>query len=162
MGEAKPEFGNPGDLAFGIEIQFHCGNFGPRSFAFAEALPEGQFEFVAPLSDGIEFLKAETDGVDQGVAAGASLAGGVHGHAVAVRHGLGFGDRGQIGVDARRRIGHVLAEELFANEEPARGGRGLVRLGGQGKEERLPEEPRTFGGGGKGTRSKSLAGGSTP
>ncbi len=48
-----------------------------------------------------------------------------------------------------RRIGHVLAEELFANEESACGGRGLIRLGSQGKEERLSEESRTFRGGGE-------------
>src|SRR5579871_7015503 len=111
-----------GHLAFGVEVQLHGADLALGVFAFAHLLAESELEAVATLSDGIELLEAEADGVDQVVAAGAGGIGGVGGEAIAIGYRLGLGDGRQVGVDAGRRIGHVLAEELFAHEEAAGGG----------------------------------------
>ena len=61
----------------------------------------------------------------------AHVAGGMHRQPVAIGHRFGLGHRRQVGVDPRRRIGHVLAEKLLAHKQPARRRRRLIGLGGQ-------------------------------
>ena len=135
---------NAGDLARWCRDRARpCVTFALPRFAFAEALAERQLELLAALPDGVELLEPEADRIDQRVAAGAAL---VRSACIAMRSrlviGLASRDRRQIGVDAGRRIGHVLAEELLADEQAARGGRRLVGLGGERQEQRLPEQSR--------------------
>src|SRR5258708_1301872 len=108
---------------------------------------EGHLQLFAALADRVELLEAEADGIDQGVATGAAFIGQVHGKALTVRHRPIPSLVGQIGVDAGRRLGHFLAQELLPDEQAAGGGRGIGRLGSSGQEERLAEHPGAFGGG---------------
>jgi hypothetical protein len=82
----------------------------------------------------------------------------MHGQALAVGHGLALVEVGKVGVDAGRGLGHLLAEEVFANEEAALGGAGVGGLGGGGEEHGVAEDAGALGRlGGKGTRSYSSA-----
>ncbi len=66
-------------------------------------------------------------------------------HAVAIGLRFGFCDRREIGVDARGRIGHVLAEKLLSHKKSTCGRGRLFRLGRHGEKEAFAEEARASG-----------------
>src|SRR3954454_3976175 len=134
------------DLTGGVEVQLDGRHLlVGAALPFAKGLAERELELLAAGADGVELFEAEADRVDEAVAARAHLLGGVHREALPVGNGLGLAHGREVRVDARRRIGNVLAQELFANEQPPGGGRSVVGLRSQGEEQRLPEQSRAVG-----------------
>ena len=83
---------------------------------FAFLVTKFQHKLLTLPADGIELLKPKTNAIHQLVARGARLAGGMFRHAVAIGLRLGLCHWWQIGIDAGRRIGHMLAKELLAHK----------------------------------------------
>jgi len=97
----------------------------------------------AECADRVEALESKTDRVHQAMARGAELILHVIRHALAARERLVFGGFGQSRIHVGRRWRHLLAEQLFANEDAAlrRGCLGRSRVGGEKR--RLSENSGT-------------------
>src|SRR2546428_649412 len=94
----RTEFGvrNSGHNAAGVERKLDGLQL---LVALLAARQEADLELVPPSADRVELLQAETDRIDQLVAARARFAGHVDTEALAIGHRPGFGERRQIAVD---------------------------------------------------------------
>ena len=127
-GAGKFRIRKPGNPT--LRIQFQVDLFGlraPRRHA-RQVRIEKQLVLFTAHPDRVELLESEADRIDQIVAARAHLVARVHGQPLAIGDGLGFLNRRQIGIHARRWRRHLLTEKLLPNEEAAAGWRCFVGL----------------------------------